>query len=99
MTFTEWVNHYECNILPLREDADNDCGEYHEFDDAYNTHLEELHEMIRERSSLLDAAPEMLAMLERVTEWMREHTGPSDGTHDLLTNAVALIQTAGGTIR
>jgi hypothetical protein len=50
-------------------------------------------------AALISAAPDLLASLEQVTEWMRTHTGPSDGTHDTLVRAMAAIQTAGGIIR
>jgi hypothetical protein len=50
-------------------------------------------------AALIAAAPDLLASLEQVTEWMRTHTGPSDGTHDTLVRAMAAIQTAGGIIR
>jgi hypothetical protein len=48
---------------------------------------------------LIATAPDLLASLEQVTEWMRSHTGPNDGTHDMLVRAVLAITVAGGTIR
>lgn len=50
-------------------------------------------------ANLIATAPDLLARLEQVTEWMRSHTGPSDGTHDMLVRAVLAITVAGGTIR
>lgn len=41
----------------------------------------------------------LLSCLEELSEWMREHTGPSDGTLEMLTKAVEAIKEAGGEIR
>ena len=45
---------------------------------------------------LIAAAPDLLARLSELSEWMRTHTGPSDGTHDMLVRAVAAIARATG---
>ena len=45
---------------------------------------------------LIAAAPDLLARLSELSEWMRTHTGPSDGTHDMLVRAVAVIAKATG---
>ena len=50
-------------------------------------------------AKLLASAPDLLASLEELSEWMRSHTGPADGTHDMLVRAVEVIQQAGGTSR
>lgn len=42
----DWSDQYETNVLPLREDADNNNGSYEPYDDAYNQHLEHLHELV-----------------------------------------------------
>lgn len=51
------------------------------------------------RQRLIDAAPVLLASLEELSEWMRTHTGPADGTQDMLIRAVTAIQKAEGVIR
>jgi hypothetical protein len=50
-------------------------------------------------ATLFSAAPQLLAALEEVSEWMRRHTGPADGTEAMLRRAVDLISYVGGTIR
>jgi hypothetical protein len=46
---------------------------------------------------LIAAAPDMLASLIELTEWLRWHVGPADGEiHGLLINAVAVIASAKG---
>ncbi len=40
--------------------------------------------------------PSLLASLKELSEWMREHTGPSDGTHDMLCRAVEAISEVEG---
>lgn len=49
-------------------------------------------------ATLIAAAPQMLSALEDLANWMREHTGPADGCHDILINAVNVIEAAGGTL-
>jgi hypothetical protein len=40
----------------------------------------------------VNAAPALLASLRELCDWMREHTGPADGTHDMLVRAVEAIR-------
>jgi hypothetical protein len=40
---------------------------------------------------LIAAAPDLLASLKELSEWMRSHCGPSDGVHDMLIRAVAVL--------
>jgi len=40
-----------------------------------------------------------LDCLKELSEWMREHTGPRDGTVEMLTRAVEAIKEAGGKVR
>ena len=54
---------------------------------------------MNDNAKLIDAAPEMLRSLESLTEWLREHTGPSDSCFSILCRAVEVIQMAGGEIR
>jgi hypothetical protein len=44
-----------------------------------------------DNAKLIAAAPQMLDSLRRLSDWMREHTGPRDGTHDMLCEAVSLL--------
>jgi hypothetical protein len=48
--------------------------------------------------ALIEAAPRLLAALEALTEWAREHTSPRDenSPHALLIEAVAAISQARG---
>lgn len=48
--------------------------------------------------ALIAAAPRVLAALESITEWAREHTSPQDANspHALLIEAVAAISQARG---
>lgn len=49
-----------------------------------------------EDAALIASAPDLLAALETLTEWMRCHTGPADGTLEMLKTAVAAIAKAKG---
>jgi hypothetical protein len=40
----------------------------------------------------VNATPALLASLRELCGWMREHTGPADGTHDMLVRAVEAIR-------
>lgn len=46
--------------------------------------------------ALIAAAPELLESLQIITSWLRTHTGPSDGLHDQLVEAMAVIDKATG---
>jgi len=48
---------------------------------------------------LMAAAARLLNSLQELSEWMREHTGPRDGTLEMLIRAVETIKAAGGKIR
>jgi hypothetical protein len=47
------------------------------------------------RCAVHGAAPDLLASLGELSDWMRSHTGPSDGTHEMLCRAVVALQKAG----
>ena len=51
-----------------------------------------------ERDRLNAAAPDLLAALKEVAEWMREHTSPRDANtpHEALVRACAAISKAEG---
>ena len=49
-------------------------------------------------ADIIAAAPELLESLEALTEWMRERTGPSDGTRDMLIKATEIIAKARGNV-
>jgi len=46
-------------------------------------------------AKLIAAAPALATALQELTEWMRSHTGPRDGTQDLLRRAVQTLTAAG----
>lgn len=46
----------------------------------------------RIRLMMDDPASELAESLAELSEWMRWHTGPSDGTHDMLCKAVNLLK-------
>jgi hypothetical protein len=51
----------------------------------------------RERFARLVAwSPRVLASLEELSNWMRDHTGPGDGAHDMLVRAVLALQGVAG---
>jgi hypothetical protein len=58
--YSRAVAKYELELLPLRADADEGRGDYDEFDEAFNEHLEEVFWQVREEATLLDAAPDLL---------------------------------------
>lgn len=75
MTFTEWVNHYDMNIRPLRDDPDRGDGDYDDYDTAYDIHLERLHDMVAGQEGLIDRAETMQAKLHDViTKLEQQHT-------------------------
>lgn len=43
---------------------------------------------------LIAAAPDLLASLRALTDWMRDNTGPHDSSHDALVTAMAAIAKA-----
>jgi hypothetical protein len=45
-------------------------------------------------AALIASAPALLAALRELSEWMRSHTGPRDGTHDMLCRACAALAKA-----
>lgn len=52
---------------------------------------------LQDRNAMLvAAAPRLLASLNELTEWMRCHTGTSDGTAEMLIEAVSTIKEASG---
>jgi hypothetical protein len=53
-------------------------------------------ETAAERDRLRHVNADLLAALRELSEWMRSHTGPRDGTHDMLCRACAVIQKAEG---
>lgn len=59
MTFQAWLAHYEQCIRPLRGPADEGTATYAAYDEAYNEHLELLHQMIGDKAPLLDNAAEL----------------------------------------
>ncbi len=52
-----------------------------------------------EDAPLIVAAPDLLASLEELSEWMRWHCTIKDGTHEMLVRACERILAAGGTIK
>jgi hypothetical protein len=59
---------------------------------------EEGRKELRSNARLIAASPSLLASLTELAEWMRAHTGPSDGTHEMLCRAVEVIKAAGGEV-
>jgi hypothetical protein len=47
-------------------------------------------------AELIASAPDLLASLGELSEWMRSHTGAADGTHEMLCRAVIAIAKAKG---
>ena len=45
---------------------------------------------------LVMEAPALISSLRELSEWMRSHTGPADGTHEMLVRAVETIARAEG---
>ena len=50
----------------------------------------------RANAALIASAPDLLSALRELSVWMRSHTGPRDGTHDMLCRACAAIAKAEG---
>jgi hypothetical protein len=44
-------------------------------------------------------APRLLNSLQELSAWMRAHTGPGDGTHEMLCRAVEAIKATGEPLR
>jgi len=61
--YTEWLEVYNEDVLPLRSKADEGEGSYSGYDEAYNEHLEGLHDLVREDAVLLDNAQEMASFV------------------------------------
>jgi hypothetical protein len=53
-------------------------------------------ETAAERDRLRHVNADLLAALRELSEWMRSHTGPRDGTHDMLCRACAALAKAEG---
>ena len=47
------------------------------------------------RNRLAEMTPTLIASLKELSEWMREHTGPSDGTRDMLVRAAEVLRALG----
>jgi hypothetical protein len=47
-------------------------------------------------AALIASAPDLLTALRELSEWMRSHTGPRDGTYDMLCRACAALAKAEG---
>ena len=44
----DWQDAFEANIMPMHpDDGDGSHDSYTEYDEAYNCHLEDLHDMVR----------------------------------------------------
>lgn len=56
----------------------------------------EIAERNKASDHLIAAAPELLESLIELSDWMRDHTGPGDGTLEMLVKAVAAIAKAKG---
>ncbi len=56
--------------------------------EAHAKATEALHSAEADHKEALDA-------LEALSAWMRTHTGPADGTHEMLVNAVNVLTKAG----
>lgn len=72
-TFTEWLEQYRTAILPIKDKAEaggpRSNGLYERYDNAYNEHLEELHNMVLDADAKkLDAVDALLAAAERAVE-------------------------------
>lgn len=97
-----WV--YENELLPLRKLAEDseDIGEtfdaYKEYDERFGVLLEDMFQQVKTEAALLDTAPELLRVLEELTEWACTHTSPLDenSPHDLLIKARTAIAEAKG---
>lgn len=46
-------------------------------------------------AALVAASPELQESLQELFNWMREHTGPRDGTHDMLVKAHTALTKSG----
>ena len=40
----------------------------------------------------LSSTKQLAESLRELTDWMRSHTGPADGTHEMLVRAVTLLE-------
>lgn len=47
-------------------------------------------------AALIASAPDLLACLQELSDWMRDHTGPADGTVDMLTRTHHTLAKARG---
>jgi hypothetical protein len=43
----QWEKEFRDDIRPLRDAADDGEGSYNDYDEAYNEHLEALHDIVR----------------------------------------------------
>lgn len=67
--YQSWLEHYETAIEPIKTKAEASDGSasdaaFEEYDNLYNEHLEDLHQMVRTDSAKLDAADELIVALE-----------------------------------
>jgi hypothetical protein len=64
-------------------------------DGARNDHVIVTGRQCKADAALIAAAPELLRSVKALSNWMREHTSPtqSDTPHDILVEAVELIKT------
>jgi hypothetical protein len=51
------------------------------------------------KAAITAAAPRLLNALQELSAWMRAHTGPGDGTHEMLCRAVEAIKATGEPLR
>ena len=63
--------------------------------DAARTLVDETHDDIEPTAMRAAADHPTIAAVLPVIAWMRTHTGPSDGAHDILTAAVEALNAAG----
>ena len=73
----------------------------------------ELQQVVKDQQTALDTvedflanvvledrhAPALLDALQELSAWMRAHTGPGDGTHEMLCRAVEAIKETGEPLR